>query len=1061
VGSLDLEKLKKNKTEIIKAEIGALLFNLGKTHINFKHWSDYFNINAKAFEAEYGYPIFTGYRDYYTDNKDPNLSRFKEDLKRINEDFPDFFYNTKVGLEKDLLLSDIVYGDGIEKKRPLNVINFVKNILFHGCENVNSGIDKGEPLEKQKLKNLWISNAFGSFKEEVKEEMLDKQRICFFKNLWKMISSIPRKPEDFSDDDWIEIRNFVFEEVKNWYSHLLSDSRFPINDVTLWDQAYMTASLFKASLAAIQLDSSKYKDYIDNTKCRKIRWSILGVQYDKLALAEKALKAHFIKWYRDAADKADKMVKDIIETEYALGNEIYRDETGIYFIIPENAGDFRNKSDYIFPLNKSLKEIADKIMKVFSEIFGGEIYPSIFTTKPSRGMMNITYLLEKSRENFLKASYPTDSDNNFEKICKGIALKLKETEDKTNSNFNGLCQACNFRLARKSDEDLMICDGCKERKDNRIEEWIKNINGETIWTGDLKDSNDRIAIVTLKFELQDWLNGDLINTTFTNQIDWHLKKNLLVKDFSVAGKLVKETILKEYVNKGVHNQKLHDFTANIILERSIGDRWEEFIKSKLGVKVDFDKGKIDWDKLNGEDSDFLATILLQFVLRKNPSPARLRRIWETTQDFFIECSKDMKSLLDISDEDYRYKRLVWYRAVDERGYMEKEYSYKGLDFWIDKKGNAYLISSIAEAIPIIVKKSFKDKAKDTLAIKNTDWLDDILLQDYYTGEYTDINLSGDMATYESYLPYISIINPTPISWQFIISAQSLPCLISNIQNKYYNHFKYVAGKLPLHIGTIFQYYKQPLYIGIKAGRKIRRDITSWNEIQMNGKALDIEEIQKEALKNITIYEKNENPTNYYSFYLTINNKENEYQLYINPEDKKTDICEVDFKNSKPITKIVIYPNTIDFEFLDTNCRRNDICYSKGKRKIEGKSNRPYTWKEWKLFNEFAEYFRNDQNKIAGLHQIINIIYSKLNDWRNDEDSIKKFMLSAFINIFDLKTDNEKDKFAHILIQPTYTDSATTVPKLENILIMPPNEFRRCLLRFLDMYEFWHTALRKI
>lgn len=72
MGSLDLEKLKKNKTEIIKAEIGALLFNLGKTHINFKHWSDYFNINAKAFEAEYGYPIFTGYRDYYTDNKDPN-----------------------------------------------------------------------------------------------------------------------------------------------------------------------------------------------------------------------------------------------------------------------------------------------------------------------------------------------------------------------------------------------------------------------------------------------------------------------------------------------------------------------------------------------------------------------------------------------------------------------------------------------------------------------------------------------------------------------------------------------------------------------------------------------------------------------------------------------------------------------------------------------------------------------------------------------------------------------------------------------------------------------------
>ena len=111
----------------------------------------------------------------------------------------------------------------------------------------------------------------------------------------------------------------------------------------------MTASLFKAFLAAVQLDASKLKSYTDKIECRKIKWCILGIQYDKLGLAEKALRAQFIGWYRNAADETDKKVKKIIETKYTLGNEIYRDETGIYFIIPENVGDITDTDDYIFP----------------------------------------------------------------------------------------------------------------------------------------------------------------------------------------------------------------------------------------------------------------------------------------------------------------------------------------------------------------------------------------------------------------------------------------------------------------------------------------------------------------------------------------------------------------------------------------------------------------------------------------------------------------------------------------------------------------------------------------
>ncbi|WP_207876633.1 hypothetical protein, partial [Clostridium sp. HV4-5-A1G] len=71
--NLNLQNLKENSKEILKSEIGALLFNLGKTHIGFweekpdkdpdkksneKHYVIYFELNKdfkKEFKKEYDY----------------------------------------------------------------------------------------------------------------------------------------------------------------------------------------------------------------------------------------------------------------------------------------------------------------------------------------------------------------------------------------------------------------------------------------------------------------------------------------------------------------------------------------------------------------------------------------------------------------------------------------------------------------------------------------------------------------------------------------------------------------------------------------------------------------------------------------------------------------------------------------------------------------------------------------------------------------------------------------------------------------------------------------------
>ena len=74
MANLNIDTLKNNREEILKAEIGTLLFNLGKTHIGF--WGKYkdangnnikrFSINETDFKNQYGYEPFDNYKDYYT-----------------------------------------------------------------------------------------------------------------------------------------------------------------------------------------------------------------------------------------------------------------------------------------------------------------------------------------------------------------------------------------------------------------------------------------------------------------------------------------------------------------------------------------------------------------------------------------------------------------------------------------------------------------------------------------------------------------------------------------------------------------------------------------------------------------------------------------------------------------------------------------------------------------------------------------------------------------------------------------------------------------------------------
>ncbi|MBX0310526.1 MAG: hypothetical protein JHC31_01770, partial [Sulfurihydrogenibium sp.] len=486
---------------------------------------------------------------------------------------------------------------------------------------------------------------------------------------------------------------------------------------------------------------------------------------------------------------------------------------------------------------------------------------------------------------------------------------------------------------------------------------------------------------------------------------------------------------------------------NTLLERSIGDRWEEFIykaledwdkqnKKPLKNKIDFENRKINWEKLDENDIEFLATILLQFLLRKNPSPARIRRIWESTQEFFKEIEEKLLDVANIPDD--RRSRLYWEWENEDINY-EGEAVYNNLEFWIEKK-KCYLITYDPE----LIEKKLKGENKElTLKLEN--------------GE--TVNLELQKAEIEYYKPYMSIIDPTPISWQFIIPAEYVPNLIKNTQTLYDEYFKYVYGKLPLHIGVIIQDYKQPLYIGINALRKIRRDIKGREKLWEKIEAKDFKKIFNDKLKKEKIEEHCNNPKEYYSLYFG-DLRSGDYKFYIFPKDKEYQpylLKSIDkFKDNEKDEKIKYIPNTFDFEFLDTSTRRNDIYYEESencKRKADLKVNRPYNIeKHFNTFEKFKEAFKEGSSS-SKLHNIINIFYEKASAEEELDDGTKKFLASVIINTLEPEKSEKVKTFIQSWLD--FEDKNLTHQEIEKSIS------KEKIKMFIDMFEFWHKALKEV
>ncbi|MDH7597830.1 MAG: CRISPR-associated protein Csx11 [Methanothrix sp.] len=673
-----LKPLEDNRKALLLAEVGALLHDVGKLSTQFiDQMSIYPSSRSKDFAHENAVEKLPDFVDKQFVNA--LKQRSLRDMLRL----PGIPNNEQIGQLLDLVLHH-------DKHRHSSFL--VR--LLNRCDGFDSGADKGTTKDqglskeaKQPFDKTFIATAFGSetLTSRIDVADIDSVRCNLSSEVATKLSAFPARPE--------EERTGVVQLARVAYQCGLGETRRSANDVTLWDHSFSVATLYKTALATFLLSS--------NIDINKPQWRLLRVNFDVLGLYAKAIKIADLLGYQRSVEEACERTKKLVEEEYPLGNEVYRDTTGIYFTFP----------DLDLPADLA-REICRRVEEVEPELA-----PRIAVTvgDGQTATEQLKGILAKARKEALEAlAQPFDGQK--------LGIRWQQHWEKVGDGKWELCPVCRLRPMEEGRE---ACTHCEKRRRSRIEDWEKDPY-RTIWMDEIADANGRVALIVGKFGLDDWLSGELVQTMLVR-----------AEPNNPAG-----------------------------------------------------------------------------CTPKNPSPARLRRVWETCQRFWSETVE--KEILgkhaygkDIEHSDLRCTRLLV--VPDRKDGWEENVPYDGtVDgkpislLWIKEKNhfitiiNLQLTGKLEEGQTISVKDPNNQRNKITFTVQSLE------------------KPSNRIDRYTPFLPLLS----SPDQFLALVPAIDALEIAKRIREEYAKQFGKVQNRLPLFLGLVFFQRKMPLMAVMDTARRM-------------------------------------------------------------------------------------------------------------------------------------------------------------------------------------------------------------------------------------------------
>jgi len=770
----------------------------------------------------------------------------------------------------------------------------------------------------------------------------------------------------------------LFFAVKKAFQQGLSDTTRPDNDTTLWDHCYAVASIAKAL--------SHTDEDIDSFP--KAKFKILGIGWNGTAFLAGAHRIADVGGRERAIAEFKEKLKEEIEFERYLGNCVYEDLDGIYFIVPECFDDVG--------LKEEIYELAA------GNPLYGDLWPNIEILDESTNKLSDIIKVVKK----LRAKRDTPVSGDVRQLVKKLTEKMEGS--------HLICPLCR---RRKEIHEVKICKECQDRRYGNAKTAIVD-DKQTAYFSEIAHANDgslkRLALMIVNFDLEPWLSGQMINTMFVSD------PRGMEKEIAELGENEPFKHLEIERKTQIPAEKIkYDLIVNDLRQLlAEGGKHPRSILYGRHVRFDSEEKPFLPDDKEANWRDNPQTVAWQ-VCTKTPTPSTLLDTWITAEKFVKQVTgNDFIKEKGIVKVTTRYcfnwksnKEIADGKVYDAVVTKDGQYVKMGDRFEFVVFGNdAYVLDEI-------------DPAGSLINIYDDD--------DKLIGEAS----IADSVVSKGYLP-IRRITAAPNLGYLIIPASKVPEYVDKVQEEYKTHFGKVTGRLQMFVGAIFFDSFLPMSVVFDAAARMLK----WPKREFSGNIT-----QNDSIYNLRFSEMptadsieveipstlGDGEDDLFHPYLILSEEKKALDTYFKTRGEEenteptTHLCALTEVGASPLP-VRFRPNLFDYELLDCSARRQDIHYNdKGFRLVAPLkfAQRPYPLATFtgKIMDIWQELKKEETSQIYNLETLL---HSRIQDWREDmgfTEQINNFKKASAVN-FAPKVANERtdhlidamDLFLHIL-----------------------------------------------
>jgi CRISPR-associated Csx11 family protein len=688
--------------------------------------------------------------------------------------------------------------------------------LLQAGHGMASGIEKNLPSSTatylgQNIKHMWLSTAFGYPARNLLADPPELLTDSGWKGLLEQIRNLLTELQQLGDnaspsdlDGWQRWRNEAVGPegwLRKAFTSTLAETRLPNNDVTLFDQSYVAAALFKSAVAGAILEGSSFPWSSYNLK-QQTRWRLLTVGIGADHYEARAVKIGDWTGARFALDEFFTKVCKLVEVDLAVGSLLYRDGEVCVFCFPGERPD-HDQQEY----QGGDLQIADWQTWLTEQIDGYareaslETPPYCSISEPSRSLVGMTAEIRKAHETM------------------EVPLHRNWRISGQDSPDGHVCPVCLVRRSRSVTDKQMPCDPCKERRTHRLNMWLEGKFGsDSIWISEVADANDRVALITMSLDIEPWLDGTRLDSLRAQAIAEWRKFNPVLKNKPnpIDPSACFESLFQYIKGKLQSFDKADPVLSSLQEGYQYETDWPPFFSKIVEDRVPNDH--LTWDNL---DESGRAAWLAHQLFRKLASPGRIYRFERQTEDFFRELLAEFRDIAAADSNRWRVRRLVIKPdSSGSSGPWEDHQTYGGrygdapVSLLYREKDNDFL--TICNLARLLKPKDGKDSLSGaSLDLKTDDSMEVKQLKVQSAEDVPDT-----LGVYHPVIP----LELSPVRFRILLPLEAASTCVDRAIEAWRDQFARVWDRLPLRVGIVAFPRMMPFQAVIEAARNIEGDL---------------------------------------------------------------------------------------------------------------------------------------------------------------------------------------------------------------------------------------------